>query len=221
MAKGKKISRKELLKKPDEFITLSTRIIIWVKANAQKTIWIGSGAIALVAIYFGYSFYQNRQERLAHEKYFSALEISEPEKKIKKLEEITNEFPRTKAAADSWVTSGHLYYQKKEYSRAVASYQAALNNGNIPPVFRTLIQENLAYALEQKGDLQQAAATFSEIAQGKENFLKEDVLLSLARVYEKLNKPQEAKATYQTFIKSFPKSIYSPLVKERLAKFEK
>jgi predicted negative regulator of RcsB-dependent stress response len=217
MAKGKKISRKELLKKPDEFITLSTRIIIWVKENVQKVIWIGSGAILVLVVYFGYTAYQNRQERLAHEKYFSSLELTDTEKKIKMLEEVINEFPRTKGASDSLVTAGHLYYQKKNFTRAVASYQAALAKGNFPPVFKFLISENLAYALEQKGDLQQAAKTFSEIAQGKENFLKEDVLLSLARIYEKLKKPQEAKSTYQTFLQSFPKSIYASMVKERLA----
>jgi tetratricopeptide (TPR) repeat protein len=221
MTRGKKISRKELLKKPDEFITLSTRIVNLITANLQKTILIGSGGVLLAAAYFGYSAYQNRQERLAHEKYFSVIELPDIETRIKKLEEIGKEFSGTKGGFDAQVATGHLYYQKKDFPKAVAAYQGALNKGNFPPAFRPLIQESLAYALEQKGDLQQAAATFSEIAQGKENFLKEDVLLSLARVYEKLNKSQEAKSTYQTFLKSFPKSIYAPLVKERLVKFEK
>jgi tetratricopeptide (TPR) repeat protein len=218
MAKGRKISRKELLKKPDEFITLSTRTLNWVKDNVQKVIWIGSVVVFLLIGYFGYSAYQSRQERLSHEKYFSSLEITDAEKRLKKLEEVANDFPRTKAASDSRVTVGHLYYQKKDFPRAISAYQAALTYGGFPPAFKTLILENLAYALEQKGDFQQAAKTFSELAQGKENFLKEDVLLSLARVYQKMGKSQEAKSTYQTFLKSFPKSIYASMVKERLTK---
>jgi predicted negative regulator of RcsB-dependent stress response len=218
MPKGRKISRKELLKKPDEFITLSSRILNWVKDNVQKTIWIGSGLVLVLMIYFGYSAYQNRQERMAHERYFSSLEISDQDKKLKQLNEIINDYPRTKAASDSRVTVGHLYYQKKDFPRAVSAYQTALTKGSFPQAFKTLILENLAYALEQKGDLQEAAKTFSEIAQGKEIFLKEDVLLSLARVYQRMGKSQETKSTYQTFLTSFPKSIYAPMVKERLAR---
>jgi tetratricopeptide (TPR) repeat protein len=218
MAKGRKISRKELLKKPDEFITLSTQTLNWVKGNYTKVILIGSGVVLLAILYFGYSAYQNRQERLAHEKYFSSLEITDADKKLKNLDQIINEYPRTKAAFDSLVTVGHLYYQKKDFPKAISAYQSALNKGNFPPAVKTLILENLAYALEQKGDLPQAAKTFSEIGQGKENLLKEDALLSLARVYQKMGRPQEAKSTYQNFLKSFPRSIYASMVKDRLAK---
>jgi tetratricopeptide (TPR) repeat protein len=218
MAKGKKISRKELLKKPDEFITLSSRIINWVRDHLSQTIWIVSGVVFLGMIYFGYSAYQNRQERQAHEKFFSIMELPDLETKIKKLEEIGKDFSGTKAAFDAQVTVGHLYYQKKDYNRAAVAYQTALDKGNFPQVFRPLIQESLGYALEQKGDLQQAAKVFSEITGSKETLLKEDVFLSLARVYEKMKKTAEAKSTYQAFLKSFPKSIYASMVKERLAR---
>ena len=93
MAGKKKISKKELLKKPDEFITLSTRTLGWVKDNASKAIWIVSGLVLLLVLYFGYTAYRNRQERLGHEKYFSSLEITDPDQKLKKLEEMVKRFP--------------------------------------------------------------------------------------------------------------------------------
>ncbi len=207
-----------MLKRPDEFLTLSTRTLNWVKDNYQKAIWVGSGIVFLLILYFGYSAYQNRQERLAHEKYFLSQELTDSDQKIKQMEGITKDYPRTRAAYTSWVTLGHLYYQKKDFPRAVSAYQTALSKGKFPPAVKTLILENLAYTLEQKGDLPQAAKTFSEIAQGKENLLKEDALLSQARVYQKMGKPQEVKASYQAFLKSFPKSVYAPMVKDRLAR---
>jgi predicted negative regulator of RcsB-dependent stress response len=217
MAGKKKISRKELLKKPDEFITISTRSLNWVKDNYQKVIWIGSGFVLILVLFFGYSAYRNRQEKVSHEKYFSSLEVLDPDQKLKKLEEIIKDYPKTKAAYTALVTAGHLYFQKKDFPRAVYAYQLALNKGEFPPAFKTLIQGNLAYAYEQKGDLKQAAKAFSEIAQSNENLLKEDSLINLARVYQKMGKKAEAKATYQTFLKSFPQSIYAKVVKDRLA----
>lgn len=217
MAGKKKISRKELLKKPDEFITFSTRSLNWVKENPKKVIWVSSGVILLLILYVGYSAYQNRQEKLGHEEYFSSLGITDPDQKLKKLEQIIKDYPRTKAAYASWVTSGHLYYQKKDFSKAVIAYQSALNKGKFPPAFKKPILGNLAYAYEQKGDFQQAAKTFSEITQGQDDLLKEDSLLNLARIYQKMGKKAEAKTTYQNFLKSFPKSIYANMVKDRLA----
>lgn len=217
MAGKKKISRKELLKKPDEFITVSTRTLNWVKDNYPKVIWIGSGIVLVLILFFGYSAYRNSQEKQGHEKYFSSLAVLDPDQKLKKLEEIIKDYPRTKAAYSALVTAGHLYFQKKDFSRAVSSYQTALDKGKFPPAFKTPIQGNLAYAYEQKGDLQQAAKAFSEITQSNENLLKEDSLINLARVYQKMGKKAEAKATYQTFLKSFPQSIYAKVVKDRLA----
>ena len=47
-AQKKSISRKELLKKPDEFITTSNKIANWVTIHYQKVIWVGA-VIILVA----------------------------------------------------------------------------------------------------------------------------------------------------------------------------
>jgi predicted negative regulator of RcsB-dependent stress response len=218
MPRKKRITKKELLKKPDEFISISSQVLIWVKENYQKAIWIGSGVVLALILVFGYSAYRNWQERQAHEKYFSSQELTDPAQRIKILEGIVKDYPRTKAAYSSWVTLGQLYYQKKDFPRAAWAYRSALNHGKFPPSFKTLILEDLAYAYEEQGNLQQAANTFLEISQRKENFLRQDVLLSLARVYQKMGKTQEVKTTYQTFLKSFPKSIYAPMVKDRLGK---
>lgn len=217
MAGKKKIGRKELLKKPDEFITFSNRAYQWIRVHSRKVILGVSAVILLVALFFGYSAYQNRQERLAHEKYFSALELADPAQRLAELEALLQKYPRTRTASLASISAGHLYFQKKEYARAVALYQKALNQGKFPPDVRSLILENLAYAYEQKGDLAQAASTFSRITQEKEELLKEEALLNTARVYQKMGKTQEARTAYQTFLSRYPKSPFAPIVKDRLA----
>jgi predicted negative regulator of RcsB-dependent stress response len=220
MARKKKITRKELLKRPDEFLTLSTQILNWVKDNYLKVIWLGSGVVLLLILFFGYSAYETRQERRAHEKYFTIQELTDSNQKIKQLEALVKDYPRTKAAFASWVTLGQIYYQKKDFPRAAWAYRSVLNQGKFSPSFKVLILEDLAYAYEEKGDLQQAAKILSELSGEKENLLKEDILLSLARVYQKMGKSQEAKATYQKFLQSFPKSTYVPMVKDLLGRLK-
>lgn len=216
MAGKKKISKKELLKKPDEFISFSNRAYFWVRDHSRSVIGIGGGVVLLLLLYFGYSSYEQRQERQAREKYYSAQEITDPGEQLRKLEEVLQQYPRTHHAHLARIAAGHLYFQKKDYTRAVASYQSALDRGKFPPDVRSLILENIAYAYEQKGDLERAASVFSRLSGEEAAPVKEEALLHLARVYQKMGKTQEAKAAYQNFINRYPKSPFAPLVKDKL-----
>jgi predicted negative regulator of RcsB-dependent stress response len=215
---AKKISKKELLNKPDEFITLSTRVMNWARDNYKTVIWSVSGVVFVLVLFFGYSAYRNHQESLAHDKYFSALEQTDPEQKLKQLEAVIKDYPATKGGGLAMVSAGHLYYQKKDYPKAIASYELALTKGDFSQPVLTLVRQNLGYAYEEKGDLPQAVKTYSDITQGKENFLKEDSLLNLARLYLKMGKKAEARKSYQDFIQTFPNSVYAPMVRDRLSK---
>ncbi len=217
-AQKKSISRKELLKKPDEFITTSNKIANWVTIHYQKVIWVGAVIILVAGAFFGYRAYAARQEKQGREAYFAALELPDINQKIKKLSGVAADYPRTQGAQKAWISLGNLYYQQKDYSKALNAYRSALNQGDLPQEFQSLVNESLAYTLEEKGDLKGAADAFNQILKGSDPLLKENAHLNLARVYVKLGQTKEAKSTYQDFLKSFPNSIYAPLVRDRLAK---
>jgi tetratricopeptide (TPR) repeat protein len=217
-AQKKSISRKELLKKPDEFISTSNRIANWVTVHYQKVIWAGAVIVLVAGVFFGYRAYAAHQEKLGREAYFAALELPDIPQKIKKLSAVTTDYPRTQGAQKAWISMGHLFYQQKDFTQALNAYRSALNRGKLPTEMQSLTTESLAYALEEKGDLKGAAETFGQLLKGTDPLLKENAHLNLARVYTKLGRTQEAKNTYQDFLKAFPNSIYAPLVRDRLAK---
>ncbi len=217
-AQKKSISRKELLKKPDEFITTSNKIANWVTAHYQKVIWMGAVLVLGAGAFFGYRAYDAHQERQGREAYFTALEMSDIPQRIKKLSSVTTDYSGTQGAQKAWISLGHLYYQQKDFTGALNAYRSALSRGKLPPEFQSLINESLAYVLEEKGDLKGAADAFSQLLKGSDPLLKENANLNLARVQVKLGQTKEAKSTYQAFLKSFPDSIYAPLVRDRLAK---
>jgi predicted negative regulator of RcsB-dependent stress response len=217
-AQKKSISRKELLKKPDEFITTSNKIAQWVNAHYQKVIWVGAVVVLAAGVFFGYRAYAAHQEKQGREAYFAALELPEITQKIKKLSAVTTDYPRTQGAQKAWISLGHLYYQQKDFTRALAAYRSALSRGKLLPEFQSLVNESLAYVLEEKGDLKEAADTFSQILKGPNPLVKENAHLNLARVFIKLGRTKEAKSAYQDFLKAFPNSTYAPLVRDRLAK---
>jgi tetratricopeptide (TPR) repeat protein len=217
-AQKKSISRKELLKKPDEFITTSNKIANWVTVHYQQVIWTGAVVVLVAGGFFGYRAYAAHQEKQGREAYFSAIEVTEIKEKIKKLAAITTDYPRTQGAQKAWIALGHLYYQQKDLTQALNAYRSALNRGKLPTEIQALTTESLAYVLEAKGDLKGAAETYGQLLKGSDPLLKENAHLNLARVYTKLGQAKEAKNTYQDFLKAFPNSIYAPLVRDRLAK---
>ena len=215
---AKNISKKELLKKPDEFITLSNRTLNWTRENYKSVVWGISGIILIAAVYFGYSAYRSHQENQAHDKYFSSQEQSDQAQKLKQLEGLVRDYPGTQGAHLAMISIANVYYQKKEFPKAITYYQMALEKGGFQEDTVTLIKENLAYAYEEKGDYPSAVKTYNEITQGKETFQKEEAMMSLARVYQKMGKKDEAKKTYQDFMRTYPNSVYANLVRNQLSK---
>ena len=59
MAK-KKITRKQLLKEPDEFLTLSTRLFRFVMENRGRVGVVMGGLLALAVAIAGFQYYQYR-----------------------------------------------------------------------------------------------------------------------------------------------------------------
>jgi tetratricopeptide (TPR) repeat protein len=218
MAPKKKISRKELLKKPDEFITTSNRIYAWITKNLKAVILTGVTVVLLVAAAWGYLAYRSYREAQAQQKYFAAVELQDLDQKIKNLKAVTSDFSGTKGSDKAWVSLGNLYFQKKDYPQAIQAYQTALSGNRFPQDFQTLTRESLAYALEEKEDLKGAAALFTQILNGADPLLKENAYLNLARVYQKMGQTKEAKAALQNFLKAYPNSNYAPLVRDRLAR---
>ena len=216
--KKKKISRKELLKKPDEFITTSNKIYFWISANRRSMALVGLAVVLTAAAVWGYLTYRSYRETQSQQKYFTALEASDLDQKIKRLKIVADEFPGTRGSDKAWVSLGHLYFQQKEYPAALQAYQTALDRGKFPREFQSLLRENLAYTFEEKGDLKSAAEMFSRILNGSDPMLKENAYLNLARVYIKMGQTKEAKTTYQNFLKAYPQSNYASLVRDRLAR---
>ena len=66
MAK-KKLTRKELLKEPDEFLTLTEKLLNWIKQNPKPLVVGGCGLLLVILIVFGYIYYQNNRARVPAE----------------------------------------------------------------------------------------------------------------------------------------------------------
>src|SRR5512139_804399 len=94
MAK-EKVTRKELLKSSDEFLTVSGRAILYVKEHAKPFKVTGYVLVGAALVYLGVNYYMNYANRKGQEAYDAAYyevvkikEVKADDEALKKSEEL-------------------------------------------------------------------------------------------------------------------------------------
>ena len=95
---AKRLTRKQLLKEPDEFITLTGRTIEWVKTHTKQVVTGVSIFITAVLLVVGYRCSEEQRARAASNLFSKALETYqqqvEEKDQAKVMEEIRPEFDK-------------------------------------------------------------------------------------------------------------------------------
>ncbi|MBW2029476.1 MAG: tetratricopeptide repeat protein [Deltaproteobacteria bacterium] len=230
MAKKKK-SRKELLKEPDEFLTLSARAIIAAREHARKLKFLGMAVVAVVLVYLGastYLKYANRKGQEAYNEAYNAL-VSTLDDKGQKAEglaraeellrKVIDEHGLSRARDLALPELGYVNFREGKYDEAISLYQSYLEEVPDDWYYRSLVSFALASCYEAKGDVKKAVEVLESVLVGPDVFLKGQAMLSLSRLYDLLNRDEMALKILKEFSEKFPSSAYIPFVKARLLAF--
>ena len=227
---GKKVSRKKLLKEPDEFISTTTKIIQFVRGHRQQIILYGIIALAVVVACSGVYFYLLWQEGKAQAVQQQGLELyqeaffkgSTPEgekenyrKAIEKFKEALKVYSRGNIAQVSSIYIGHCYYALKEYDQAIASY-----SGRYDGIFRAIALDGLGHCSESKGDYAKALEHYQKNAIEEHNPFQEEGLLGVARCYEGLQQKPKALEAYQKALAKSPKSRMTEFIQRKISELK-
>lgn len=222
----KRISRKKLLKEPDEFLSLSTKLLDWAKANPKKLIYGASAFFALVLGVSGYTYYNQARAKAAFNllgqglaKYeamgdnnkTAALAAAKPD-----FKRLVDNFGHQPAGVLGRIIFGHISLAGKDPDAAIALYQRALEETGDDPALTNLILNGLAVAYEQKGQTEKAIAYYEKIRAGNSEVLKDSALFSLGRLYEKAGQTEKSLQAYSQLSTDFPKSMYAEIAREKV-----
>ena len=227
MAKKKRITRKQLLKEPDEFLTFSAKAIQFVSNNRRPVLGALIGVVVLVFAFAGFGYFSRLSERKAYamfeegRSHYSAQISGEKdpaslEKATEKFEEVLRRYPSTDAARLTLLSYADMSYQGRDYQKAVDLYQKALSAFSGDNAMQKLTWNGLAHAYEAKKAYEFAAEYFKKITDSQDNFMKGDAYYNLARMMEALNQQEKALEAYSRVVEAHPDSTGFQIAKDKV-----
>ena len=229
MAKKRKKTRKELLKEPDEFITLSGKLIGF--AVEHKTLLTYSIAIilALAVIATGIRFFSIRAENKAAALLDNSLTKYQSLENEKKAPEevygavssdfqlILDKYGSKESGKIARLTFANICYQAGKYEQAIELYKRSLVDFEKHPLIQYQVLGSLGYAWEQLNDYAAAAVYFEKLSSAPEPIMRAEALYHLGLLYDKLGQTEKSKAAYNKILSEHQDFIYLDLVKEQMS----
>jgi len=227
---GKKVSRKKLLKEPDEFISTTGKFIQLLRERRRQFILAGLVALAVLAAAAGGFSYFHWQEGKARETQDQALKLYQ--EALGKTENPAGEKESFRKAQEKWgealavysrgntgqvsrLYMGHCRYALKEYDQAIEAYSQCLNG----PI-RPMALDGLGYCYEAKGDLARALEYYQKNTEENHSPFQGDGLLGMARCYEALNQKPKALEVYQKALAKNPKSNTAQFIQRKIGELK-
>jgi len=195
MAKKIKITRKELLKEPDQFLSSTDKVLLFFRKNRSFVIGGVLGVMLLGLSLLGYQNYEKSRTMKFESLYFKMEQITEEsENKGKKLQEqliaIRDQIDEGPHRNRASLFLGDIYFQYEDYDKAKSIYQEVRSKSS--GLNHEIATVNLAYTYEAMGNLKKAIDLYKLTINSNSNFPLFQVYWSLARCHEDNNDTSSA-----------------------------
>ena len=195
MAKKNKITRKELLKEPDQFLSSTDKAMLFFKQNRSFVIGSVVGVIFLGLSFLGYQSYEKSQTMKFESLYFkmeqiaknSELKSEELQGKLIEIRDQIEEGPHRNRAS---LFLADIYFQYEEFDKAKTIYEEVRSKSS--GLNHEMAAVNLAYTYEAMGNLKKAIDLYKLTINSNSNFPLFQVYWSLARCHENNNDTSSA-----------------------------
>ena len=227
MAKKRKKTRKELLREPDEFMTISGKLIGFAIDHKKQLTYALGIIVVLALIISGYRFFSIRAENNASalldkslSKYDSIKAGKQPDEVYEEVSAdfqfILDNYKGRESAKLARLIYANICYNAGKYKQAIGLYKTALTDFEKFPMIHQQILSNLGYAYEQEEDYSTAVGYFEKISSATGSIRRDEALYHLGRLYDKLGENEKSREAYNKILTDHQDFIYIDLVKERM-----
>jgi len=212
---------KKQLKEPDEFITLFSRMVLYVRSHARRFLVLLGTFILVVSVTVIFFFLEDRANQQAQALEYEASRYyhgtvpagqqgakMEPDyqKALERYQEIVANYPRSPSAMLAQYYIGNCYFELKNYDEAAKAYRKFIEKNKRNRDLAALVYERLGYTALMKGRTQEALDAFKKIVEMKAVKNQDQALFEIGRLYEKMGQKNEAIEQYKTLAQNYVKS---------------
>ena len=227
MAK-KKMTRKELLKTQDEFLTTSARLLQFVIKHKVQISCVFGGVFVLIIIFSGIRYFSIKAEKKAFalmqqgiSRYETALKENEPQKAFQKIDKefqlILKKYSRKEGGKLARVIYENMCNRAGGFDQEIDLYEKALEDFDDNDLLKDFILSGLGYNYEGKKDYQTAAMYFEKIVSTPKAFMNDDAFFILGWIYVAMCQTNKISDSYKIIVSEYPESIYYEIAKEKLS----
>ena len=228
MAKKRKKTRKELLKEPDEFMTLSGKLIGFAVDHKNQLTYALGIIVALALIISGFRFLSIRSENKASAlldqsitKYENVKDDEKPAETYDRVSAdfqlILDKYGNKQSGKIARLTYANICYQTGKYDQAIELYKRSLKDFENHAAIHNQVTGSLGYAYAQKKDYTSAVGYFEQLSSAPDSIMKGEALYHLGWLYDKLGQTEKSKDAYNKILSDHQDFIYIDLVKEKMA----
>jgi len=225
MARKRTQWKRKSLKQPDEFITISSRLFRLGIEHKNKINAALGGLIILALLISGIRYLSFRTEQRVFTNLsqimieFSQIEtekgFQEAYQSVKeKLGELADNFSGKSGGEFAGLTLAGMSFSAGDYPQAIARYETALSDFKGTAPIYDLANTSLAYAYEETGAYDQAAALLEASTSDLQTRNADERLFALRRIYRTVGKNDQLVAISETILEKHPQSMYIDIVKE-------
>jgi tetratricopeptide (TPR) repeat protein len=219
----RRVTRKQLLKEPDEFITVTGRLIEFTRNYQNQLLYGAAAVVGVVILAYGFMFYGNWKEDKAVAMLDQAVSQYQKAKEDKAdltpaqdaFQAVLKKYSGTEGGKLARVIYANICYETGRYDTAIDLYTKALEDFTGHPTFMPLIQSSLGYTHEAKKDYAAAASFFEILASETNPILKDAALYNLGLIYAILGKPEKSKAAFAKIESDHADSAFKELAAEQ------
>jgi len=230
MRREKTVTRKELLKGPDEFLTLSSKALHFVRTHSRPFKLGGALIAAVLVIYLGvhsYLSYENRKGQSAYNDALYAFDEDQFQKgnpeKLKQwgdlLRKVSDQHGLSKVSKLALPELAFLRFHEMKYDEAISLYQEYLIKLPAKSPYQSLAKLSLASCYEEKGEPEKAAEILGQIVAISDDVFREQAMWALARVYDSSGQQEKAKGLLKEFVSKYKESPFLSMASAKLKKY--
>jgi tetratricopeptide (TPR) repeat protein len=182
---AKRISRKDLFKEQDQFLSTSDKAIHYFMDNRATVIGVIAAIVIAGSSFLGFKYYNETRTLRDEAFYFEITKIvDKADSSASDAKVILGKMDDGPQKDRASLLLGDIHFQNQEYDKAEAFYSAVMSHTSQNEINYQMAQVGLAYSHESRKDYKKAISLFKSVIDANTTFPLFEVYWSLSKCHE-------------------------------------